>query len=144
MSTTICVKRLTDTAKLPRRATNTAAGFDLFCDEDKVIIPPKEWVLVSTGIALQLPQGYEAQIRSRSGMAAQGVTVMNAPGTIDADYRGEIKVLLLNHRNEQLVFKHGNRIAQMVIQQLPDVVLTETDNVTDTERGAGGFGSTGV
>lgn len=130
---------------LPARATALAAGFDLCADLDAPLtIPPGERHAVATGWAIALPPGHEAQIRPRSGLALKhGVTCLNSPGTIDADYRGEIKVILANLGAEPFVINPGDRIAQMVIQRLPDVVLKPVRSLDETARGAGGFGSTG-
>jgi dUTP pyrophosphatase len=106
---------------------------------------PLERAVVGTGLYLELPRGYEAQIRPRSGMAAkQGITVLNSPGTIDADYRGEIGVILVNLSNEPVTVNHGERIAQMVISKHEQAVWVEVDQLDETTRGSGGFGSTGV
>jgi len=140
------VKRLRDDAVLPRRASEGAAGFDLVAALDAaVILPPGEWRAVPTGIAIALPTGHEAQIRPRSGLAARhGVTVLNSPGTIDEDYRGEIQVLLINHGKAAFTIEPRSRIAQMLIAQVPPVQLEEVDILDETIRGSSGFGSTGV
>ena len=122
-----------------------AAGMDLAASLDAdVIIAPGKRALVGTGLAIALPRGFEAQVRPRSGLAAKhGVTVLNAPGTIDEDYRGEIKVILINHGDEPFVVKSGERIAQMVIAPVARVVLDEQTSLDGSARGAGGFGHTG-
>lgn len=136
------VKRLNPDAKIPTKANPNDAGFDLYADAD-AYVRPGEVVIVPTGIALEMSPGWEAQIRPRSGNAAKfGVSVVNSPGTIDADYRGEIKVILTSLYLTS--FKKGDRIAQIVFKQVPFVELVETDSLSDTERGAGGFGSTGA
>jgi len=138
------IQPLTNTAKLPTYATAGSVGADIYAD-DNYIIHPQQWMAVSTGIAMAVPQGYEVQIRPRSGLAAKfGVTVLNAPGTIDSDYRGEVKVLLINHGNQQFEIKKGDRIAQMVVASVEPTTLVESLELDDTERGAGGFGSTGT
>ncbi|MDR1090826.1 MAG: dUTP diphosphatase [Prevotella sp.] len=130
---------------LPKYATPFSAGVDLRANIDKpVTLAPLERTLVPTGLYLELPQGYEAQIRPRSGLALKhGLTVLNSPGTIDADYRGEIRVILVNLSNENFVINDGERICQMVIAEHAQVKWEEVDSINDTERGAGGFGHTG-
>ena len=134
--------------QLPAYETVLAAGADLraaVSAGEPMTLKPGERALVPTGLAMALPAGYEAQIRPRSGLAYKnGVTVLNTPGTIDADYRGEVKVLLINHGQEAFVINRGERIAQMVIAPItqPDFVVVEA--LSDTDRGAGGFGSTGM
>jgi dUTP pyrophosphatase len=122
-----------------------AAGMDLAASVDSdVVIAPGERQLVGSGVAIALPRGYEAQVRPRSGLALKhGVTVLNAPGTIDEDYRGEIKVLLINHGQEPFVVKAGERIAQLVIAAVARVRLDEQATLDETVRGAGGYGHTG-
>ncbi len=128
---------------LPAYESEHAAGMDLRAAED-AILPPGGRALVATGFAIALPRGFEAQVRPRSGLAAKhGVTLLNSPGTIDADYRGEIKVILINHGREAFAVKRGDRIAQMVVAPVTRVVLKETAELSGTARGAGGFGSTG-
>lgn len=131
---------------LPQYATALSAGVDLEAALDAPLtLKPGERALVPTGLAMALPQGYEAQIRPRSGLAFKnGVTVLNAPGTIDADYRGEVKVLLINHGQQDFVIERGMRIAQMVIAPFTQVSWGVVDTLDETARGAGGFGSTGV
>ncbi|MBO5964104.1 MAG: dUTP diphosphatase [Bacteroidales bacterium] len=130
---------------LPAYETIQSAGMDLRANIDEpVTIQPKQRVLIPTGLFIALPEGYEAQIRPRSGLAAKhGITVLNSPGTIDADYRGEIKVLLINHSEEPFEIKDSERIAQMVIAAYTRVEWEETDELDETTRGAGGFGHTG-
>lgn len=144
----IAITRLREeqTAPLPSYATKDSAGMDLMADiTEEVILVPGERRLVKTGIAIALPQGYEAQIRPRSGLAYKhGVTVLNAPGTIDADYRGEIGVILINHGEEAFTITPDMRIAQMVIAPYTQAQWNEVGDLDETERGEGGFGSTGV
>ena len=130
---------------VPAYATALSAGMDLrACLEAPVTLGPLERVLVPTGLFIALPEGFEAQVRPRSGLAAKhGVTVLNTPGTIDADYRGEIKVILVNLSNTPFEIVPGERIAQMVVARHERVEWEETDSLDETERGAGGFGSTG-
>lgn len=132
---------------LPKKSTKGSSGFDLKMKigMPKMIIPKGEKMLIPTGIYLEMPLGYEAQIRSRSGLAAKnGVFVLNSPGTIDSDYRGEIQVILFNLGSSDFTVNEGDRIAQMVIQQIPIVELVEESEISESERGSGGFGSTGV
>ncbi|TQD40795.1 dUTP diphosphatase [Haloflavibacter putidus] len=131
---------------LPSYATIASAGMDLRANlEDKIILSPLERVIVKTGLFIELPVGYEAQIRPRSGLAAKkGITVANAPGTIDADYRGEIGVILVNLSKEAFTINDGERIAQMVVAKHDRVEWQEVDSLEESDRGAGGFGSTGV
>ena len=128
---------------LPAKAHSDDAAFDLKARTSLEILPHKS-ALVPTGLFLELPTGYEAQVRPRSGLALKHcVTVLNTPGTIDAGYRGEVGVILINHGDIPFPIKRGDRIAQMVIQALPDVTLTPVSALNDSARGAGGFGRTG-
>lgn len=128
---------------LPAYQTPHSAGMDLMAAEDAELAPGAR-VGVGTGLAIALPDGYEAQVRPRSGLAARhGVTLVNTPGTIDADYRGEIRILLINHGAEPFVVRRGDRIAQLVVAPVTRAVWQEVRELGDTERGAGGFGSTG-
>lgn len=131
---------------LPAYATPDSAGMDLLCAEaDDVTLAPGQRAMVATGLAIQLPSGYEAQVRPRSGLAAkQGVTVLNSPGTIDADYRGEVKVILINLGDAPATFQRGDRIAQMVIAPVTQASWNVLETLDATARGAGGFGSTGI
>lgn len=131
---------------LPRYMSELAAGMDLYAAvNSELIIPPGEWKLVPTGLAIALPGGYEAQVRPRSGLALkQGVSILNTPGTVDADYRGEVGVILMNHSKQDLVIKRGDRIAQMIINKIERLELEEVSDLSSTDRGAGGFGHTGV
>lgn len=130
---------------LPEYATEYSAGLDLKANiENDITLQPLERALIPTGLYIELPQGYEAQIRPRSGLALKhGLTVLNSPGTIDADYRGEIRVILVNLSNDPFVIKDGERICQMVVAAHARVEWTETDSLDETVRGAGGFGHTG-
>ena len=131
--------------RLPEYATEKSAGMDLKANIDEsIVLGPLERQMVPTGIHIQLPDGYEAQVRPRSGLAAKyGVTVCNTPGTIDADYTGEIKVILINLSNEKFVVNPGDRIAQLVVAKYERVEWNEVTTLDETERGDGGFGSTG-
>ncbi len=131
---------------LPRYATALSAGADLLAAVgERVVLAPGERVAVPTGLVLEIPPGYEGQVRPRSGLALRrGLTVANAPGTIDADYRGEVKVLLINLGREPVTITRGDRIAQLVIAPVVRVRLEEVEELADTGRGSGGFGSTGV
>lgn len=130
---------------LPRYMTDGAAGMDLYAAvEETQILNPGEIKLVPAGISIALPQGYEAQIRPRSGLALKhGITMVNTPGTIDADYRGEIGLILTNLGRAPFTINRGDRIAQMVINEVARAVFVEVENLEDTERNSGGFGSTG-
>ncbi|MDP5109993.1 MAG: dUTP diphosphatase [Rickettsiaceae bacterium] len=130
---------------VPHYATEQSAGLDLpAAIEDDVVIKAGQTEIIPTGIAIALPAGYEAQIRPRSGLAAKhSITVLNSPGTIDADYRGEIKAILINHSAEDFIITRGMRIAQMVIAKYEHVQFDEVESLEETQRGTGGFGSTG-
>ena len=132
--------------QLPSYATALSAGMDLRANLDTpIVLQPLERVLVPTGLFMALPQGYEAQVRPRSGLAIKkGITVLNSPGTIDADYRGEVCVILVNISNEPFTITDGERIAQMVIARHEQVEWCECEVLDETDRGAGGFGHTGV
>lgn len=131
---------------LPQRMSAGASGYDLHAALDEAVtLLPGERRLIPTGLKIQLPEGYEAQVRPRSGLALKhGLTVLNAPGTIDSDYRGEIGVLLINLGQEPVTVRRGDRIAQLVVQPVKDVQWRVVDELTDTERGSGGFGHSGV
>lgn len=127
----------------PEYATSGAAGMDLRSSE-QTVLAPGERKAVATGIRIALPDGFEAQVRPRSGLALKhGIGMVNAPGTIDSDYRGEIKVILINHGSELFSIEPGDRIAQMVVAPVAQVIWDEADNLDETSRGHGGFGSTG-
>ena len=151
MSTKVAVElqRLAhaDGLPLPAYQTTEAAGLDLMAavpDGEPLTLSPGKYALVPTGLAIALPAGHEAQVRPRSGLAAKhGVTVLNSPGTIDADYRGEIKVILINHGGTPFVIRRGERIAQIVIAPVVQAALVPVAILSASERGAGGFGSTG-
>jgi dUTP pyrophosphatase len=131
---------------IPQYKTDGAAGVDLSANLGfaKIIIPPLGRRLIPTGLSMEIPQGYEGQIRARSGLALKyGLTVLNSPGTIDSDYRGEIKVLIVNISNQEAEIEHGERIAQMVFAKVGKAEFVEADILGETQRGSGGFGSTG-
>lgn len=130
---------------LPSYATEGSSGMDLRADMEKNhTLQPLERMLVPTGLFIELPMNYEAQVRPRSGLAIKhGITCLNSPGTVDADYRGELKVVLINLSNEPQTIHPGDRIAQMVIQKVEKVILTQADEINSTVRGDGGFGHTG-
>ncbi|MFH5831239.1 dUTP diphosphatase [Halalkalibaculum sp. DA384] len=132
--------------QLPSYESAHAAGMDVRAAlEEPFTLEPGERALIPTGLQMALPAGYEAQIRPRSGLAYRnGITMLNTPGTIDADYRGEVKVLAINHGEEAFTINHGDRIAQMVIAPIRQLPVEEAGTLPDTERGDGGFGSTGV
>ena len=133
---------------LPKYETEGAAGLDLFAatkENKKILIAPNSAEMIPTGIAIAVPSGYEAQIRPRSGLAAKnGITVLNSPGTIDSDYRGEILVMLINHSNKDFEILRGMRIAQMVISKIEQFNLISVNELDTTDRGKDGFGSTGI
>lgn len=147
MPHTVLIKRLpgNEDIRLPQKMSELASGFDLYAAvSEEVTLAPGERRLIPTGFAMAMPAGLEAQIRPRSGLALKhGITALNTPGTIDADYRGEVQVLLVNFGDEPFTVRRNERIAQMVFQRIPDVELRLTDRLDDTERGAGGFGHTG-
>ena len=130
---------------LPTYATEGSAGMDLRANINKmVVIAPLERQIIPTGIFIELPIGYEAQIRPRSGLAIKsGITVINTPGTIDSDYRGEIMICLINLSNENFSVNSGDRIAQMIVSKYEKITLLEAEELSDTQRGSGGFGHTG-
>jgi dUTP pyrophosphatase len=134
------------TNPLPQYGTKASAGIDLRANlKADIIMKPLERTIVPTGLYIEIPIGYEAQVRPRSGLAIKkGITVLNTPGTIDADYRGEIMIILINLSNEEFVIKHGERIAQMVIAAHEQAEWELVEDLSETERGSGGFGSTGV
>lgn len=131
---------------MPKYETPQSAGMDLRANLDEdIVLHPLERVLVPTGLYIALPEGYEAQVRPRSGLALKhGITVLNTPGTVDADYRGELRVILINLSNDDFVVEDGERIAQMVITRCEQAELVEVEELDDTVRGKGGFGHTGV
>lgn len=131
---------------LPSYETSASAGMDVRADiTEDIILNPLERKLIPTGLFLEIPEGYECQVRPRSGLALKsGISVLNSPGTIDADYRGEVGVILINLSNEAFTVKNGDRIAQLVFARFEQANWEETDALTESNRGAGGFGSTGV
>jgi dUTP pyrophosphatase len=131
---------------LPQRATAHSAGFDLRARVDQpLVLEPGQRRLVPTGIALAIPAGYEAQVRPRSGLALKrGLTLANSPGTVDSDYRGEIGVIMVNLGQDPVTVQRGDRVAQLVVQRVPEVVLTEVEALPESDRGPGGFGHTGT
>jgi dUTP diphosphatase len=149
-SVTVQIKRLPHALDLPlpEYKSEQAAGLDLLAAvpaDAPVLIAAGERALIQTGLALALPRGFEAQVRPRSGLAAQhGVTVLNAPGTIDADYRGEVQVILINHSRTAFAVQRGTRIAQLIVAPVSRARLCEVETLDDTARGGGGFGSTGI
>ena len=150
MTPTIPVTRLPHAEGLPLPAyeTSGAAGMDLRAavpDHEPIVLRPGSRIMAPTGLAFAVPQGFEAQVRPRSGLAAKaGVTCLNTPGTIDSDYRGEVKVILINLGAEDVTIRRGDRIAQMIIAPVVQASLTEVASLDETARGAGGFGSTGA
>ena len=141
----VLVKKLNSKVKLPSYKTEGSSGMDLIAFVDKPIeIKPNNSALIPTGLSIAIPEDCEAQIRPRSGLAAKSnISVLNTPGTIDSDYRGELKVILFNHGNKQFIVKNNERIAQMVLTPILKVDFEEVESLPDTVRGAGGFGSTG-
>ncbi len=141
----VLVKKLNSKVKLPSYKTEGSSGMDLIAFVDKPIkIKPKNSALIPTGLSIAIPKDCEVQIRPRSGLAAKSnISVLNTPGTIDSDYRGELKVILFNHGNKQFIVKNNERIAQMVLTPILKVDFEEADSLPDTVRGTGGFGSTG-
>jgi dUTP pyrophosphatase len=131
---------------LPRYMSDGASGMDLYAAvTDSVTIPPKEVAVIPIGIRIALPAGFEAQVRPRSGLAARhGIGVLNSPGTVDSDYRGEIKIILFNFGKEDFIVNRGDRVAQMIITRVARAKLVEQDSLEDTQRGSGGFGHTGL
>ena len=141
----VLVKKLNSKVKLPSYKTEGSSGMDLIAFVDKPIeIKPNNSALIPTGLSIAIPQDCEVQIRPRSGLAAKSnISVLNTPGTIDSDYRGELKIILFNHGNKEFIVKNNERIAQMVLTPILKVDFEEVDSLPDTIRGDGGFGSTG-
>ena len=141
----VLVKKLDPSVKLPEYKTEGASGMDLIAFVDETMnIKPKTSALIPTGISVAFSKDYEIQIRPRSGLAAKNnISVLNTPGTIDSDYRGEIKVIIFNHSNDNFIVKNGERIAQMILAPIMKMELEEAKNLPQTIRGKGGFGSTG-
>ena len=144
--TEVLIKRLSKNIELPKYETDGSSGMDLSANIEKQLkIEPGKTSIIPTGISVSIPKNFEIQIRSRSGLAAKSqISVLNSPGTIDADYRGELKVILINLSNQTFVVERGARIAQMVLCPIVKAKFREVDNLDDTDRGAGGFGSTGL
>ena len=141
----VLIKKLNQKAIIPSYKTSGSSGLDLTAlIESKIIIPSKKSALISTGLSIAIPEDTEVQIRPRSGLAAKSnITVLNTPGTIDSDYRGELKIILFNHGDKEFVVNNGDRIAQMVLMPILKIEFEEVDNLPKTIRGSGGFGSTG-
>lgn len=138
------LKKLHPEAKIPSYQSKGASGFD-FCSIEKKVIKAGEWELVKTGLAFEIAEGYELQVRPRSGLALKnGISVLNSPGTVDSDYRGEICVILINHSKVDFSIEVGDRIAQGVIAKVEQVGFELVENLSDTQRGEGGFGSSGI
>ena len=144
--TEILIKRLSKSVSLPKYETKGSSGMDLAANLDQAVeIQPGKSAIIPTGLAVSIPKNYEIQIRPRSGLAAKNqISVLNTPGTIDADYRGELKVILINLGEKKIKIEKGLRIAQMVLCPVIKAVLKEVDELQDTERGVSGFGSTGI
>jgi len=140
------ISRVRPGAVLPRYMSDGASGCDICaCGDAAVVVRPGERVAVPTGLAVEIPAGYEIQVRPRSGMAfKKGLTVVNTPGTIDSDYRGEIQVLMINLGTESVTIAPGDRVAQLVLSEVPQIGWVEAPDLTQSTRGAGGFGSTGI
>ncbi len=144
MTVQVRVKRLTPDAKIPKAAKAGDVAFDLYSVIDHEIKQGERYA-VPTGIAVEIPPGYEGQVRPRSGLALkEGITVLNAPGTIDSGYRGEVKAIMINHSASSFQITKGMRISQLAIRPVPKVTFVEVNELSDTERGEGGFGSTGI
>ena len=144
--TKIQIKKLSNKVLTPKYETSGSSGMDIaaYIGQD-IIINPSEKALVPTGFSLSVPRGYEVQIRPRSGLAIKkGITVLNTPGTIDSDYRGQIKVILINLSKDEFTVKDGDRIAQMVVCPIEQIIMEEVKELSETDRGIGGFGSTGT
>jgi len=141
----VLVKKLNSRVNLPSYKTEGSSGMDLIAFVDKpIVVKARSSVLIPTGLSIAIPKDYEVQIRPRSGLAAKSnISVLNTPGTIDSDYRGELKVILFNHSNKKFVVKNNERIAQMVLTPIQKIEFEEVDNLPDTVRGSAGFGSTG-
>ncbi len=144
--TEILIKRLSKNISLPKYKTDGSSGMDIVANNDKLInLEPGETALIPTGISVAIPKNFELQLRPRSGLAAKSqISILNTPGTIDSDYRGEIKIILINLGKKVFPIKKGIRIAQMVLCPLVRAKLLEVDNLDETKRGTGGFGSTGL
>lgn len=143
MNPVVKFKKLSSTAQIPRYQTVGSSGLDLVSDSKTFILEPGQGWLVDTGLGIEIPDGFEGQVRSRSGLATQGVVVINSPGTIDSDYRGEIKVLLANNGQLPVCIRSRSRVAQLVISPVARAHIEEVFGLSETDRGEGGFGSTG-
>lgn len=143
MSVKVKFKKLTPTAQIPRYMTPGSAGMDLYADHKVYILDPGETATLWTGIAVAIPEGYEGQVRTRSGMVLRGLVVANSPGCVDSDFRGEVGVILHNQSDDPKVVRVGDRIAQLVIAPVERAEIEVVDELDATERGDGGFGSTG-
>ena len=143
--TEILIKRLSKNITLPKYETDGSSGMDLAANiEDKIEIAPGKSAIIPTGLSVSIPKNFEIQIRPRSGLAAKNnISILNTPGTIDSDYRGEIKVIIYNHGNKDFVINNNDRIAQMILTPVVKMEVEETDKLPQTMRGEGGFGSTG-
>ena len=143
--TKIQIKKLSNSVSIPKYETPGSSGMDIAAHiENNIIINPGEKALVTTGFSIAIPKGYEVQIRPRSGLAVKkNITVLNTPGTIDSDYRGEIKIILFNHGKEDFMINNKDRVAQMILTPVIKMEFEEVDNLPNTLRGEGGFGSTG-
>ena len=144
--TEVLIKKLSKNIELPRYETNGSSGMDLSANIEKQIkIEPGKTSIIPTGISVSIPKNFEIQIRSRSGLAAKSqISVLNSPGTIDSDYRGELKIIFANFSNEKYYISHGDRVAQMVCAKIYQPEFVEVDHLASSERGVGGFGSTGM
>tara|TARA_A100000164_G_scaffold173254_1_gene153860 strand:+ start:31 stop:483 length:453 start_codon:yes stop_codon:yes gene_type:complete len=143
----IKIKSINNDISIPSYETSSSAGLDLraYLPEGSIGLSPKETKLIGTGLYFEIPEGFEVQIRPRSGLALKkGVSVLNSPGTIDADYRGEIKILLINHGSEPFIVEHEMRIAQMIVARYERIEFEVVKSLSDSKRGSGGFGSTGT
>ena len=142
----VLIRKLSEKSIIPEYKTLGSSGFDISaCIDEDVILASQSVTMVKTGISLELPEGFEAQVRSRSGLALKnGVFVLNSPGTIDNDYRGELCVILANFSTEPFIIEHGMRIAQVIIAKYEQFPIEIVENLTETQRGTGGFGSTGL
>ncbi|MGY5865098.1 MAG: dUTP diphosphatase [Candidatus Thorarchaeota archaeon] len=144
MTVKVRVKRLSPDARIPKAAKAGDVAFDLYSTIDYELRPGERFA-IPTGIAVEIPPGFEGQVRPRSGLALkEGVTVLNAPGTVDSGYRGEVKTIMINHNEESFKITKGMRISQLAIRPVPEVEFIEVDELSDTDRGEGGFGSTGA
>lgn len=138
------IKKISEFAKLPKKMTPHSSGYDIFSNNsDEIIIPPQKVVLIPTGFALEIPQKYEAQIRPRSGLAINHkIGILNSPGTIDSDFRGEVKIIAYNFGKKDFIVKNHMRIAQLIFSKVEDVIFQKSDLLSETDRNSGGFGHT--